>query len=189
MIYNKRKILRNGFTLVEVLVAISILLIAVVGPMSLIGKSLAQIRIARENAVAVNLAQEGIEAIRQARDSNMLDQWAGGGGGPSKWRQGLNQPKYLVTLSSPDTLIESCGGGCPDIRKIVYQSTTEKSFRQFDGVAPAVGYVKTPFSRVITISGGGNIELQVTSTVTWTPPGSAPKTVTIIESLFGISAP
>ena len=71
---------QRGFTLLETLVAISILLIAVVGPMSIIGRSLPQSAYARDHAIAVNLAQEGIEAVRQKRDSNMLDKWNSGPG-------------------------------------------------------------------------------------------------------------
>ncbi|KKU81658.1 MAG: hypothetical protein UY07_C0012G0017 [Parcubacteria group bacterium GW2011_GWA1_47_8] len=214
MKYQKKKFLSKGyghargFTLIEVLVAITILLIAVVGPISLIGGSLAQIRIARQNAVAVNLAQEGIEAVRQLRDSNMVYFWNGGpcGGNPNtKWRRCPNDLDptnnyYIVTMSTPSSLVTNIGcsstssASCLN-RQIVCQNNFTKVFVQRNANSPScasVSGVKTPFWRRVEIqnvSGGGNREIRVTSTVTWKPPGSAQKTVTITESLFGISAP
>ena len=75
----------RGFTLIETLVAITILLVAIVGPMSAIGTSLSQMSISRDQIIAINLAQEGIEAIRQERDSKMIDQLLGGSTDPLHW--------------------------------------------------------------------------------------------------------
>ena len=59
---------QRGFTLVETLIAIAILLIAVVGPISLIGDALHKLYYAKDQMIAINLAQEGIEVVRQRRD-------------------------------------------------------------------------------------------------------------------------
>ena len=67
-IFNIQYSSNRGFTLMETLVAISILLIAVVAPMSTIGGALSFIYIARDQMIAVNFAQEGIEVVRQKRD-------------------------------------------------------------------------------------------------------------------------
>jgi type II secretory pathway pseudopilin PulG len=62
-----------GFTLVETLVAITVLLVAIVGPMTIAAQGLQASFFAREETTAVYLAQEGIEAVERARDNGALD--------------------------------------------------------------------------------------------------------------------
>ncbi len=159
--------IRSGFTLVETLVAISILLIAVVGPMSAISKSLMQMTIARDQMIAINLAQEGIEAVRQKRDSNVLEVIAGVPG--ASWMSGLNQPRYKVDLGA----VIFCGASCSPL--MIDAGT---------GLyGQALGAVSTPFSREISITGGGTIERKITSTVGWTRGGVLRKVV-VSEAIF-----
>lgn len=62
----------KGFTLVETLVAIFVLVIAVTGPMSAVVNSLKASFLARDQIVAFYLAQDVIEAIKNVRDNNYL---------------------------------------------------------------------------------------------------------------------
>lgn len=64
---------RSGFTLVETLVAISILLVAIMGPMTIAARGLQSAFYAREQITAFSLAQEGVELIRAIRDQNALE--------------------------------------------------------------------------------------------------------------------
>jgi type II secretory pathway pseudopilin PulG len=59
-------------TLIETLVAITILSVAIVAPMSLTIQSLLAAYYARDQVVASNLAQEAIESVRAVRDGNIL---------------------------------------------------------------------------------------------------------------------
>ncbi|MEK7156326.1 MAG: prepilin-type N-terminal cleavage/methylation domain-containing protein, partial [Patescibacteria group bacterium] len=61
-----------GFTLVETLVAVMLLSVAVVAPMSLAARSLGSAYYARDQITAFYLAQEAIEALRSIRDSQIL---------------------------------------------------------------------------------------------------------------------
>lgn len=63
----------RGFTLVEVLVAIFILVIAVTGPMSAAQNSLRASFIARDQVVAYYLAQDAIEFLKNVRDYESYD--------------------------------------------------------------------------------------------------------------------
>lgn len=63
----------RGFTLIETLVAVSLLVVAIVAPMSLVSQSLTSAFYARDQIAAYNLAQEAIEAVRAVRDGNILD--------------------------------------------------------------------------------------------------------------------
>lgn len=169
--------IHGGFTLVETLVAISILLIAVVGPMSAISRSLMQMSIARDQMIAINLAQEGIEAVRQKRDSNVLEFISGVPG--ASWMKGLNPVGYEVDVGGPSgPLVNSCGGAC-DPQPVVIDTATGLYRQSFAG-AP------TQFSRVVKIDvggGGGSFERKITSKVTWLRSGTV-REVVISESLF-----
>jgi len=62
----------RGFTLIETLVAVLLLSIAVVAPMTLASKSLSSAHYARDQITAYYLAQEAIEALRAIRDAQIL---------------------------------------------------------------------------------------------------------------------
>ena len=63
---------KYGFTLLETLVAISILITAIVGPLTLAAQTIRSQQVAKYNLIAANLAQEGAEFIRNYRSNNIL---------------------------------------------------------------------------------------------------------------------
>lgn len=75
MIYNKEKKTFNagnihqGFTLIETFVAITVLMIAVMGPMTLLSKALQDSAYIRDEIVATFLAQEGVELMIDNRNN------------------------------------------------------------------------------------------------------------------------
>lgn len=79
---------QSGFTLVETLVAITVLLLIVIGPMTVAQKGIQNAYFANEQVTATFLAQEAIEAIRVIRDDyalDVLDGQYGDGGETSDW--------------------------------------------------------------------------------------------------------
>ncbi len=69
---SSRKNKQKAFTLIETLIAISILTIALTGPLAIIASSLRSSYFARDQITAYYLAQEAIEYIRNKRDQNGL---------------------------------------------------------------------------------------------------------------------
>jgi len=63
---------KKGFTLVETLVAITILTFAISGSFVAANSALVAANIARDRLTASHLAQEGIEYVRQQRDNAYL---------------------------------------------------------------------------------------------------------------------
>ncbi|MDD4803605.1 MAG: type II secretion system protein [Candidatus Pacebacteria bacterium] len=81
----KNKNLKNGFTLIEALVAISLLMIAISGPMTIVQKGLNAAYLSRDQMTAAFLVQDAIEAVRNIRDTLALNgieetdnNWLGG---------------------------------------------------------------------------------------------------------------
>ena len=73
---------QNGFTIVETLVAIAILMIAIAGPLTAANKAYTAAINARNQAVAYNLAQEALEYISNQKDNSLA---TAGGQFPTTW--------------------------------------------------------------------------------------------------------
>ena len=72
-IFNKKnKTINEGFTLIEALVSIALILIAVIGPLSLTFNALTAIRENKNRVVASYLAEEIVEGFRNYRDNFAL---------------------------------------------------------------------------------------------------------------------
>lgn len=68
----KNNKLNQGFTLVETLVAISIFTMSILGLISILASGVSNINYAKQKIVAGYLAQEGIEYVRNMRDTDVL---------------------------------------------------------------------------------------------------------------------
>ena len=71
-IKKKEYVNSNGFTLLETVVAVSVILAIMVGSIALIGHVLWSQSFSRNDLTAYGLAQEGIELVRAIRDNNIL---------------------------------------------------------------------------------------------------------------------
>ena len=80
--------MKKGFTLIEIVVAIFLLTVGTMGAFSLIQQTIAFTSIASAQLAATYLAQEGIETIRNIRDSNFLAN--------STWDNGLASSDWQV---------------------------------------------------------------------------------------------
>lgn len=67
-----RQLLRTGFTLIEVMAAVAVLSIGLVGGLTVITKNLSAMYSGADRIIAANLAVEGIELVRNVRDTNWL---------------------------------------------------------------------------------------------------------------------
>jgi Tfp pilus assembly protein PilV len=68
----KHSFSRRGFTLVETLVAISIFTMSILGMISILASGVSDISYAKQKIAASYLAQEGIEYVRNMRDTAVL---------------------------------------------------------------------------------------------------------------------
>lgn len=158
-----------GFTLLETIVAISVLMLGVVGPLSLIQRNLKASRSASDRLVASFLAQEGIEAVRSVIANNSADtsdysQWLNDVTDPPGQCDNANRCIFDVALSYASNPLRACPGGCS---RRMYQNT-EGVYRQSRNDLSAWG-TATKFSRdisVIVVEPGKRIT--ASTTVWWT---------------------
>ncbi len=86
---------QKGFSLLEVIIAIFIAAVGLVGILSLANMSLKESSLSKDRLIASGLAQEGIEIIRDIRKSNI--EW-------SDWYSGLSNGDYRVQYNSADLI-------------------------------------------------------------------------------------
>jgi len=182
MQYKKNKIQNTGyrirdtsraFTLVETMVAISLLTIAIVAPMTLTTQSLSSAYYARDQITAFHLAQEAIESVRHARDRNVLKNALGI---PTDLLEGIppsGTPFYIDTTDND--LMTSCSGACPALRKNA----------GLYGYDPT--WTPTYFTRTVIatfVPGSDNNEVNVTVRVEWQTGSFNTRFFTISDNLF-----
>lgn len=70
--------INKGFTIVETLVAISILMIAIVGPLTVANRGYLAALDAKYESVAINYSQEALEYISYIKDNRIWGDWSPG---------------------------------------------------------------------------------------------------------------
>jgi prepilin-type N-terminal cleavage/methylation domain-containing protein len=88
---------KKGFTLIETLVAISILMIAIAGPLTVAHKGYTSAIDAKNQSVAINLAQEGMEYLNFVKDNKIWGDWVQG----TAFDETVDQAYLGCTISSP----------------------------------------------------------------------------------------
>lgn len=158
----------RGFTLVEALVAISILLVAVVFPLALVSDSLQNADAARDRVVATYLAQESLEQMVRLRDLNALRE-NGGVISPASalWEWYNNDLPSACTNSAGcdfDTRTSAfrpCGalGGC----RLYQDETPTDGYYSYDPSGTL-----SPFTRTVSVASvSDDREVEITVTVSW----------------------
>lgn len=166
----------RGFTLVETLVAITVVVTAMVGPLYAVQQSLNASRTAREQLVASSLAQEGMEYVRGLRDSNYLYVLANPGSGRS-WLFGVNGTGGSVNCITAACVVDPTQNTVSRTIAPLYLSATNLYNQAGSGT-------QTIYTRRVQLTAvpGSVSEMVVTVTVTWTTK-SQTRNVTITERL------
>ncbi len=170
-----KKYSKKGFTLIETLVAISVFLFAITGPMVLINDSVTVSRRAKAQSTALYLAQEGVDMVRAVRDSNMMNGNGLFSGIDACEVVGQGGCELDMNLNGQVGVVGSCvlDTGCTTL---LNYSNGRFSYGSGDS---------TNFSRIIQVQSVGvtGDEYEVTGTTRWTDEyGSAE--VSVVTTLF-----
>lgn len=153
--------LNKGFTLVEALVALVVLTVAL-GPALVLTSNVSSTAAAvKNNLIAANLAQEGVEVVRGIRDTN----WFLG----NAFDNGLADGIYRVEWGS----------------NFVIGLGSDPFIKETNGLYNYSGSgTDTIFKRTITISKINASELRVISEVIWTERGARDRNIKAESHLF-----
>ncbi len=144
--------MKKGFSLVEIVIILFIISMGMLGVLSLIIQNIQSQTYNKNNLIAYQLAQEGVELIRMVRDSN--------------WR---NSEFYTTGLSMGDVFMDF-----DDLEPSIYTGTPgdgllrlgTDGFYRHGGTDPSSG-----FSRRITLTLKNANTLQVDVQITWQERG------------------
>jgi type II secretory pathway pseudopilin PulG len=188
--FTKKNKRTGGFTLVETIVAIGIFTFSLLGLIVVLGKGIADTDYAKAKNTSAYLAQEGIEYVRNMRDTFMLYDstpatgWAdftakltaGGCFGANGCY--INADAIFTTpeRTPPLTYITftSCGSTCT---QLLYDASSGK----YD--YPPLSGVNSGFTRKIKVSSVTTDQIRISSTVYWAQ-GTNTYNITFSDDLY-----
>lgn len=149
----------KGFTIIESLVAITILILAITGALSAMQIGISSYIFSKNEISAFYLAQEGFEQIRNLRDENSLkgQSWL------TAISASVGDPCYFGNVCIVDTVANTltrCSGGagsCPVLRQ-----NASTGFFGYDASWPT-----TVFRREIVLTSINANEVSILVTVDW----------------------
>ncbi len=133
----------KGFTLLETIVAVGLIIVGLVAALTLITTSLFYVSNIQDRLVTANLVAEGIEVVRNIRDNNWLQNRA--------WNSGLTDGDYQAAYNS---MALSSYDGFPLLL-------------DFNGPYNYASGAATLYVRKISITNISANEIKVVSTVAW----------------------
>jgi Tfp pilus assembly protein PilV len=185
-LYKKNK----GFTLVETLVAVAIFTVSILSLLVVLSKGISDTSYAKKKMIASYLAEEGIEYVRNMRDTYVLysaDSQTGWNSFNTKLTSAScnstdgcffddkNVSYSNQNMPMTDLIFQHCAASsCPGAN-LLYDSST--------GRYNYVSGTDSTFVRVIKVAVVSANETKITSTVYW-PQGSGTYSISFSESLF-----
>ncbi len=168
---------KSGFTLVETLVAISILLLAILGPLSIATKGVSTSLVARDQVTAFYLAQEAIEHLKNMRDTYAISGLAWSGFVTAVNGCKTTKGCSIDALQTGQSSIATCSNFNP-CSALYIDDNGRYTQQQFT--------TSSPFTRKVVIEDTGNSnEMRVVVTLSWQTAGQN-KTFSIQENLYNI---
>jgi len=145
----------------EVIIAVAVITTALVASIALISFTVSGATASKSKLIAANLAQEGLEIVRNIRDTGWFQGYTGpvdSTPGVSDWREIFGEQEYRVEYNNLNLL------GAGDSRLYINAG----GFYDHNNSG-----ISTPFHRTITIEwiAGGDEQIKVISKITWSEKG------------------
>lgn len=184
---------QSGFSLVETLVAITILLIVITGPLTLVSNSARSTDFANDQVMANFLAQEGVELVQSKRDDLLIPKFAVPAPGGDAWDDFIGNPVLGACFTTSGCGLDVTTNFAGAV--VAYNCSGTNACRLFFNnnldERSAYTYVDTgnpsKYTRVITMEETSTGQVEVISTVTWRSDGQrAVQEVQTVTYLFDV---
>ncbi|MDP3901890.1 MAG: type II secretion system protein [bacterium] len=168
-IYIKLDNSQKGELLIESMIAISIIVIGLLGIFTLLSESQSLNRVLSDRYIATYLASEGIEIVKNKIDTNYINN--------NDWSLGLSAGLYLVNYNGSISLLSA---NPPPLRYddgrdvYSYASGDDTRFTRYIRIS-------YPFDRHLD---GSNDEMRVNSIVNWTTRGGGDFEINLEDHFF-----
>lgn len=172
----------RGFTIIEVLIALTIFSIAVAGIVTVSVQGGVNITNVRNRTIAKYLAEEGIELMRGVRDTNVVASTVPATG----WGNFITLVTSTANCTSspcdvdatvPGSII-TCTTTCP---VLAYNEST--GYYNHQPIGGSTSNRVSPFTRNLVITSVSSDEIEVVSTVSWRE-GNNQQSIIMRESMF-----
>lgn len=188
----KHEARKRAFTLVETLVAITILTLSVVGPLFAANRAIVSARTSRDQLTALYLAQEAIEYVRRMRDDAYLARYPSSDASTVAWQDFIDgsgpfsmascrsttctlDPWSQMGHVSGSSLNACSGSSCQPL--VLYAG----AYRQSQNVSGGASSIFTRTVQAVDLPGFPNDE-RIVATVAWTYHGT-PYSVSVTGNL------
>lgn len=189
---NRKQKTENGFTLIETMVAVTILTLAIAGPLVTANRAIVAAQSSRDQLTASYLAQEGVEYMRAMRDNDYLSAYQAGGQDISTmaWNNFLSSVSLCnATSNSAVACTYDPSNSLAPLATCSVNSCAPLNLTSL--VGGALGYTQQSggtaprFTRTIQIvdaSPNGATDVQIVSKVSWDFHGT-PHSVSVSDHL------
>ena len=171
--------LKQGVTIIETFVAITIMFLAIIGPLSMMGKYLIDASYLQNQAVATQLAQEGIELLIAQRDYNLKFDYLNSTLNPfASFDNCAGDYGCIVSPSASNAVIQTCpSSGCPILKLDENRSTAVYNY---------TAGVDTAFQRIIKVTLNGDETIAtVDVTINWNVGKPRSGSLRLLTYLYG----
>ncbi len=138
---------KGGFSLIEMLVAVVVVTIGVIGVFSMVSDFSRSSQIVRDNFISAYLAQEGIEIVKNIRDINRLQ--------GNSWNTGLDNCHAGCEAEYDDLMLTQW----VDPGRFLYIENSTGNYKYI--ASPLPNDIKTYYRRRITIAQTAVDEIEV----------------------------
>lgn len=172
---------QNGFTLIEMIITIGVVSVGIIGALIAVQQGIVAVDYANSRFTAALLAQEGVEIIKNIRDTNLLEYNYVSAG--TAWNEGIGIGDFEVQYTYPQSIDPIltpliCSPNCNPDNGPRFLKKSATDFYNY-----SIGD-DSRFKRVIHIESPNVDQIDATITVYWKKRGGGYYNISLLQHLY-----